>query len=134
MRRSIEAVQNSVTNESRLRLGGHVAERTACSKHETIFAFVFASAFVAACAARSAAFVGGFFLFGGGAFVRSIRTSTVTPIARPFWTAVLIVTFALRGTRHEASTAFIGPRSWASVSCTRSSFTSTASGVESASS
>ena len=54
-------------------------------------------------------------LFVGGGLGCSKRTRTVTPIARPFWTAVLIVTFAFEGTRHPTVAPRIGALSWLSL-------------------
>ena len=82
-----------------------------------IFVIAFASAFAAA-------------LDGGLAdFGRSSLTLTVTPIARPNCTAVLMVTLAFDGTRQRVRTPRIGPVSCSSLRWTRSSWTFSASGA-----
>jgi hypothetical protein len=86
-----------VVNESRRLLGGQTRTRTARSTQATIAVDRFDSAF-------AAALDSGFADFG-----RSNLTVTVTPVARPLWTAVLMVTRAFDGTEHPLRTPPIGP-------------------------
>ena len=87
--------QNTEVNESRRWLGGQVSARTALSAQ--------AASFGASLASERSVAGGTRVVFGC-----SKATVTVTPIARPFCTAVLVVTFAFEGTRHRASTPFVG--------------------------
>ena len=92
--------------------------RTFWSTHAPIVALAFASA-------SAAARVG-----GRADFALTTRTSTVTPMARPSCTAVLIVTFLLDGTWQPARAPRMGPASCASVRCSDWSLRSSSSGVD----
>src|SRR5262249_19111158 len=86
----------AVVNESRRRFGGHTAARTSRSTHREIFAIVMRSGFAAAGLGRLSD------------FGVSRRTSTLTPIAWPYWTAARSVIRASLGTRHPATASRIG--------------------------